>query len=200
MEFRLTYAGKLLTHSDNKQQNRSLHVHDIRKEFHKQLKILWKEHPVLKRGHSSGPIIPEPEMVMGNTFNQDGFKWKPIVTDGNGLICALDILMLREGPPGKVRTDIDNRLKLLFDALRMAKSPKELGEETEKGKQVPGSEETPFYVLLQDDHLITHVVVASDMLLEPVKGVKQKEAVRLVINVTVRPYKVTLANLDFAGS
>ena len=35
--------------------------------------------------------------------------WKPIVTEDNGLICALDILMLRKGPPGEVRTDIDNR-------------------------------------------------------------------------------------------
>ena len=126
--------------------------------------------------------------------------WKPIVTEDNGLICALDILMLRKGPPGEVRADIDNRLKTLFDALRMAQNPQELGEGTDKGKQEPGPEEIPFYVLLKDDHLITHVAVTSDMLLEPVKGVEPESSVRLVINVTVRPYRVTWDNLDFAGS
>ena len=59
-------------------------------------------------------------------------------------MCALDILMLRKGPPGRVRTDIDNRLKTLFDALRMARSPEELGEKADKGKQEAGPEEIPF--------------------------------------------------------
>ena len=115
-------------------------------------------------------------------------------------MCALDILMLRKGPPGAVRTDIDNRLKTLFDALRMARSPEELGEKADKGKQEAGPEEIPFYVLLTDDHLITRVVVNSDMLLEPVRGLEPETAVRLVINVTIRPYNVTWDNVDFAGS
>jgi hypothetical protein len=34
--------------------------------------------------------------------------------------------MLREGQPGRVLYDIDNRLKTLFDALRIAKGPNEL--------------------------------------------------------------------------
>ena len=199
MEFRLTYAGKLLAYNETK-QGRSLHVHGIRREFHKQLRILWNEHPVLKRGYTEGPSIPNPETSWGKTFEEHGFKWKPIVEEDNGLICALDILMLRKGPPGAIRTDIDNRLKTLFDALRMARSAEELGEKTDKGKQKPGTDESPFYVLLKDDHLITHVAVSSDMLLEPVKGVKQNEAVRLVINVAIRPYNVTWENAPFAGS
>ena len=103
MEFRLTYEGKLLAHKGG----RAGHVHEIRQEFHKQLKVLWDEHPVLKRGHPSGPTIQEPNEVRGKTFLRDGYKWKPIVTESNGLICALDILLLRNGPPGKVRTDIE---------------------------------------------------------------------------------------------
>ena len=189
MEFRLTYAGQLLSHK----KGRSRHVHEIRQEFHEQLKILWNEHPVLKRGHHSGPNIPNPETMWGEIFPENDYNWKPIVTESNGLICALDILMLREGPPGEARTDIDNRLKTLFDALRIA-SPDQLGDESPKQGQ------NPFYVLLQDDRLITRVGVTSDMLLEPVEGVEREgDAVRLVIDVTVRPYKVTWENLDFAG-
>jgi hypothetical protein len=50
MEFRLTYAGRLLAHTENaRKRARSLHVHDIRKEFHKQLKVLWSKHPILRQ-------------------------------------------------------------------------------------------------------------------------------------------------------
>ena len=190
MEFRLTYAGRLLAHKGG----RSGHVHDIRQEFHKQLKILWNEHPVLKRGYPSGSNIPDLETTWVKTYPQGEYKWKPIVTEKNGLICALEILMLRKGPPGKVWTDIDNRLKTLFDALRIA-SPDELQKESLK----PG--QSPFYVLLEDDHLITRVAVTSDMLLEPVERAEGDDnAVRLVINVTVRPYKVMWDNVDFVGS
>ncbi len=113
-----------------------------------------------------------------------------MATEDNHLICALDILMLRNGPPGKVRTDIDNRLKTLFDALQMPNSDQLGGKTPEPGQD-------PFYVLLADDRLITRVAVTSDMLLEPVEGVE--DAVRLVIDVNVRPYAVTWENASFAG-
>ena len=189
MEFRLTYAGKLRAHK----RGVAGHVHDIRQEFHRQLKIFWTEHPVLNRGYPSGSSIPNPDTMWGKTLPQNGYNWKPIVTENNGLICALDILMLRKGPPGKVRTDIDNRLKTLFDALQIPNSD-------QLGKETPQLGQNPFYVLLEDDRLITRVAVTSDMLLEPVEGVEREEdAVRLVITVTVRPYGVTWENADFAG-
>jgi len=48
MDFRLTYSGPLLAHRDGqKLAERSLHVHEIRRTFHRQLSLLWKSHPVL---------------------------------------------------------------------------------------------------------------------------------------------------------
>ena len=187
MELRLTYAGSLLAHK----RGRSKHIHTIRQQFHEQLKFFWTEHPVLNSDSPLGSGIPDPETLWGKSFFQNGCKWKPIVTEDNGLVCALDILMLRKGRPGRIQTDIDNRLKTLFDALRMPGSEEELGENTEK---------STFFVLLKDDHLITRVAVTSDMLLEPVQGVERAEdAVRLVIHVTIRPYRVTWANASFVG-
>jgi hypothetical protein len=54
----------------------------------------------------------------------------------------------------------------------------------------PAKNEDPFYVLVEDDKLITHVSVTSDMLLEEVRkpNVPRDNAVRLVIGVTVKPY------------
>ena len=196
MEFRLTYAGKLLAHRGG----RLRHIHAIRQAFHEQLKYLWNEHPVLSLGHSSGPTIPDPETMWGRTFPQNGVNWKPIATESNGLICGLDILMLRKGSPGKVHTDIDNRLKTLFDALRMPTSTELSSKVSSEEQQTSEPEQDPFYVLLEDDQLITKVAVTSDMLLEPVPEVKRPEdAVRLVINVNIRPYKATWEGLSFVG-
>ncbi|MYG51924.1 MAG: hypothetical protein F4204_06115 [Rhodospirillaceae bacterium] len=200
MEFRLTYAGDLFAHR-SRISNRSLHVHDIRKKFHEQLKKLWNEHPVFEQDDSGGSILLESSVSsIGETFEFGDFKWQPIVTKRNGLMCELDILMLRDGRPGRVQTDIDNRLKIIFDALRMARDMQELGEKTAEGKRTPKPEEIPFFVLLEDDNLISRVSVTSDMLLEPVAATNPKAAVRLIINVTVRPYKVTWDNSGFVGS
>jgi len=46
--------------------------------------------------------------------------------------------------------DVDNRLKTIFDALRMAKGPKELGGGTTQGMQRPTSDEDPFFVVMND--------------------------------------------------
>jgi hypothetical protein len=188
MEFRLTYAGQLLAHRDSKRlSKRSSHVHAIRKVFHKQLMELWRAHPVLNK---------RPEFTKTH-FEVEGFTFLPIATNANGLICKLDLLMLRGGDPGKALSDIDNRLKTLFDALKMPKGAQELGEGTSDGKQVPDATEKPFYVLLEDDSLITHVAVISDGLLESVPDIPPDEAVRLILDVTIRPYGVTMDSLDF---
>src|ERR1700730_3830664 len=95
-------------------------------------------------------------------------------------------LFVNDGAPGDVLTDIDNRLKTLFDALRKAKGPQELGAGTSSGQVAPDADEKPFYVLLEDDKLITDVAVTTDMLLQPVPDTPPAEAVRLVIEVTIR--------------
>jgi hypothetical protein len=193
LDFRLTYAGRLLAHQDTqKLRERSLHVHSIRKAFHRQLKALWASHPVLLDVSSPdggftyvGAGIPRIDTPLAH----DGFNWLPLVTEVNGLICKVDILMLRHGDPGRVVYDIDNRLKTLFDALRMAKGPYELGVQTRSGQVGPDADEDPFYVVMQDDRLITHLSVTTDTLLEPVPNVPVDEAVRLILDVTIRPYR-----------
>ncbi len=119
MEFRLTYAGPLLAHQEagkTRLRERSLHVHAIRKVFHKQLKELWSGHPVLAQVQRNDSSV---ELVYGSgecpplnqIFKRDGFNWLPMVTEANGLICKLEILMLRHGQPGQVIYDVDHRLR-----------------------------------------------------------------------------------------
>lgn len=185
MQFRLTYTGRLLSHRDDPKniKARAPHKHGIRKEFHRQLKVLWYNNPNLMpatRATESGGLSHVEKV--GNNFSRNGFRFVPLVTNTNGLICKIEILMLRPGRPGSVfhMTDIDNRLKTLFDALRMPSSGYELG-----GHPV-GPDEDPFFVLLEDDRSITHAVVEADMLLQPVDG--DENDARVVIKVTTQVY------------
>ena len=62
-------------------------------------------------------------------FAQFGFRWSPLIDERYGLACALDILFLRRDEPGNVIKsggDIDNRLKVLFDALRTPANQSEI--------------------------------------------------------------------------
>jgi hypothetical protein len=192
----LTYAGALLAHRDDRRlAERSLHVHQIRREFHKQLRLLWEQHPALKARFKNWQ---DHGFLDQHIFTSEGFCWFPMVTERNYLTCALNILLLRPGAPGEVPHDVDNRLKTIFDALRKAKGPYELGIGTNAGQQAPGANENLFYVLLEDDKLITHVAVTTDTLLEPVPDIPPETSVRLVIDVIVRPYFTEWYNLEFA--
>jgi hypothetical protein len=87
--------------------------------------------------------------------------------------------------------DIDNRLKVLFDALRVPANCDEVAG------AVKASDEDPyFFCLLEDDALITEVSVTTDTLLTPyVTG--QENDVHLVINVKVRPTDFSFENVGF---
>src|SRR5206468_1768300 len=90
--------------------------------------------------------------------------------------------------------DIDNRLKTLFDALRIPNN----ADET-KGYPTPSADETPFYCLLADDKLISKVSVETDILLEPSSEGVGENDVRLIITVSLRPYQMTWTNVVLSG-
>jgi hypothetical protein len=76
------------------------------------------------------------------------YQFVPLVREQLSLLCSLDILFLRPDVPGKAiqsSGDIDNRLKTLFDALRMPQNDTELGPYAS-----PGEGEEPFYCLLEE--------------------------------------------------
>jgi hypothetical protein len=82
-----------------------------------------------------------------------GYNFLPLISEYFGLTCSLDILFLRRDAPGQLIQsggDIDNRIKVLLDGLRMPKS-------VEECKEVPKEGENPFFCLLEDDSLITKI-------------------------------------------
>jgi hypothetical protein len=92
-----------------------------------------------------------------------------------------------DGHPG----DLDNRLKVLFDALRMPDMENELPE----GAQ-PTDDQYPLFCLLQDDKLITAVRMESERLLDVPPGSPE---VKLAIRVTVKTQRLTQRTLGIGG-
>jgi hypothetical protein len=203
VEFRLTYEGILLGASRN--SPRPKHKHEIRKTFHKQLRQLFKLHPAFDMYHFRE--VDEPgyqnldynnriryEEAISN-FERGEFRFFPLATRNLSLLCGINILFLRPDVPGTIISsgDIDNRLKTIFDALRMPR------DKAEAAGYSPDADEDPFFCLLEDDSLISHVSVETDTLLQPTGASWERNDSRLVITVRLAPYRVTTLNLAFGG-
>lgn len=111
----------------------------------------------------------------------------------------MDILFLRRDKPGNIVKhggDIDNRIKTLFDAFRMPT------ESSQVDKFSPDTEENPFFVLLEDDSLISKVSVTTDRLITPLKAPDSINDVHLVIGVSIKVHTVSrhLSNIEFLSS
>lgn len=204
VEFRLTYAGPLWGAQNDP---RLAHKRDLRRAFHLQLKHLWDVNPYLKHGHPvtfdwASASIPKSAITYGSTimewlapqYRRNAYNFVPLVRRELSLLCSLQILFLRPDVPGGVVNsgDIDNRLKTLFDALRLPKGDQEL-----RDYDRPSEDENPFFCLLEDDSLITKVAVETDMLLESVSERPEKNDVRMVISVGIRPFNTNPSNANF---
>ena len=142
MELRLLYEGSL--HSQAGSNARTAEKHAIRKALHPQLREAWNEFPFLRRNVNA--------YATETSYHKFGFHFIPLVNGQQAPHCRLDILFLRRDAPGNlIRSggDLDNRMKVLFDGLKMPSSADELGSAT------PGQDENPFFVLTEDDSLIT---------------------------------------------
>jgi hypothetical protein len=189
------YKGRLPAQSSGGGGSRLREKHLIRKEFHKQLRELWKQHPDLRfqaeqnfivtmtpnnlvspPGANIRQIFPtesgQPNAKtwvehIADNHQRCGGRFVPLISEDGGFTCSLDILFLRRDNPGNLIAsggDIDNRLKVLLDGLKMPSVIADLG-----GLPLI-SDEDPFFCLLEDDSLITGITVTTDRLLVPAGG------------------------------
>ena len=123
----------------------------------------------------------------------------PLVREEWSLTCSLNILFLRRdilGNKGVLSAgDIDNRVKTLIDALRRPRNQTELvGNDA-----TPREDEDPFFVLLEDDKQVSHLLVEADtLLIPPCETDASASQAKVVVTVEIRPYYVTTFNLSLA--
>jgi len=176
------YRGDLKANRGSKEKQ------ELRRSFHAQLKNLWDQRPLKER---QGLLDKQPTNGdIGVIQTIKGFHFAPLVTERLNLIAELRITLLRPEPPGSIITqagDIDNRLKTLFDALKVPTEPTAI-----PSGDAPREGEDPFYCLLEDDNLITKVQVETDRLLVECKNPSE---VVLLIHVTTKATRLSWANM-----
>src|SRR5258707_10351670 len=127
MEFRLIYRGVLP--AQNSGNTRVKDKHSIQRQFHPQLRELWKQNQVLSgyfRGtyydHSRPGGDPTTGIeVMSRKFSRCGYQFLPLIGSEFGTACSLDILFLRTDNPGNFIVSggaADNPRKTVFAAPR----------------------------------------------------------------------------------
>jgi hypothetical protein len=185
VEFTLIYQGSLKANGSLREKQ------EIRRQFHKQLAVLWLQPPLLHckewltERRNGGDICLLRKV--------GSFTFAPIVTPDLALLAELEIVFLRPEAPGSLITqggDIDNRLKTLFDALRMPKAQQEL-----VSGDFPLDGEAPFHCLLEDDNLVSRVSVTTDRLLD---ASANNNHAHLLIKVTTKKISGTWGNLGLA--
>jgi hypothetical protein len=193
MRFVLVYKGPLHSKGDLKD------IHAIRKQFHPQLQQQWEVNPALAALAGTKPeisptIIPGFDPPSPVKMTHGSFCFAPMVVKRFHLVCSLDITFLRPEDTGDLVRhggDIDNRIKTLFDSLRVP-------SESEVAKLSPDADENPFYCLLEDDRLIAGFQVKAERLLVP-DTASRKGYVELMIGVVVWPTRITYENICFLG-
>ncbi len=198
MEFTLVYDGVLYGASNS--NSRVENKHQIRKQFHPQLRTLWESRLSHWLTGGNTPSAKSRRIYSGSSraetlaahFALNGYNFVPLVVEDLYLACSLEILFLRreEGRSIIKCGDIDNRLKTLFDGMR---NPQNAGE---IAGAIPDGDENPFFTLLQDDSLITEVKIRTDRLLTRFDPANV-DTCKLVIGVTLRPFQRTEWNEDF---
>ncbi|MFZ1962332.1 MAG: hypothetical protein WAU78_02485 [Roseiarcus sp.] len=206
MRFTLTYDGPLS--SNGSAGKRSEKKQAIREHIHAQLAELWDSHPSLiglrrsryVSAHIAG--IPESDSIAADTggladdidlcapVTKGGVDFLPLVRDRLKLKCSLTISFLRKETPGRVYQggDLDNRVKMLLDALTVPRHDEQV---------VPSAIKGVTYCLLEDDGLITGLDVQSRRMLGGNDAAKND--VKLFIDVDVRVSDVGVHNRGFLG-
>lgn len=183
MKFRLYYRGQLRSNGGIEEK------HKLREKFHVQLKNLWAQKQLEEFTRYLKEQVEPYELSIIKTVGD--FTFAPLVCEKLHTIADLDITFLRPEEPGRIVIkggDIDNRIKTLLDGLRMPKR-----DEIPAGVS---SSENPFFCLLEDDALVTHLSVTTDRLLDS----NDPSEVLLLITVTIRVAQTVIANVALIGN
>jgi hypothetical protein len=197
MEFRLTYKGPLP--AANRKNPRAKEKNVIRTYLHPQLEELWNTHPALQWIENPEdvtsrkiPIWQRADIRSKLTIPTVRQEFVPLVSSHLNLYCKLKVLFLRPERPGWViqeSGDLDNRMKVLLDALRIPRS----ADEARGLKRID-----PFFCLLENDNsLVAGVEIDTDQLLKPDQSTSSY--VELIIQVSVKVTHLTWISMGFVG-
>jgi hypothetical protein len=201
MRFRLTYDGVLPARRARKSW--APIKWQIREQISSQLSELYNAHPaigmrqrivlpgIIDLQDEKGSVIMSAYDVVSDPITVGGHKFLPLVRRSIFLSCELDVMFLRKQMAGRLLSggDIDNRMQILFDALRMP-------DRNELAAGLPSA--IPTHYLLEDDSLVTSIAITTDRLLSP-RSADPNHAL-LLIDVTVSVMQLSPYNVGLLGN
>jgi hypothetical protein len=200
-----------------KQETLTAHKHELRRQIHRQLERLWAVNKTLREAVAweadFQKSLPVTEMqtnivirddkkiplkdILAKLHKKNDYRFVPLVRRDWDLSCSISILFLRRQKPGRVfyAGDLDNRIKTIIDALAM---PQHINQFPADGPRK--DEKKYFFVLAEDDALISRLEVEGDELLDPlIEGEDENFGkVRAIITVDIRPHHLTNRNQMFS--
>jgi hypothetical protein len=184
MEFCLHYDGKL------KSNDNAAGKHRIRTELHKQIKAICTDtkFSLVFTGDING-TRKEREKPLYIEHSEKRFWF--LISEHLSTVVDLDICLLLPHNVGSIVKnggDIDNRIKTLFDALRVPSVTSEIPSSDSFDYATGG-----MYCLLQDDKLINKVSIQSFRDFDP----PDQDSVRCTIKVTTKITAALWGNLHF---
>jgi hypothetical protein len=192
--FTLMYDGPLFASGNDpalQSETKIKNIWSIRGRIVPQLERIFETSPIF--GGQGGAPTRAAAMYVRQPIIRNGFKFCALVRPGMGLGSELDIKMLVNHQPGSVITqagDLDNRLKTLFDALRVPK------DNEFRGHTMTQAANELYPCLLEDDAAITRVCIASERWLD--SGDRAENEVHLTIAVRITVLSPNFLNEPFA--
>jgi hypothetical protein len=98
MKFRLIYDGQLPPEDKAGADLK----HEIRRQFHPQLRTLWEQSPDLARLLKQDPLRDNEHVeakLIADEFARHGFRFVPLVRLHNRMACKLNVLLLFRDDP-----------------------------------------------------------------------------------------------------
>jgi hypothetical protein len=192
LKFTLTFEGALQTGGPKAERK-----HLRRRIFYDQLRRLWSVNSLLANWHlpvSEFQEAPALEVLAQKHARFGAFEFVPLITRDLSVEAALHFHILRPTTFKGQISDLGNVVKILINSLKL---PQDAGELPNSAR--PDQDETPFFVLMQDDGLLSKITSTTDELLQPIANRDQIERndTRVMIDVYIRPNFPKNANLIF---
>lgn len=188
LKFTLKYRGTLKSAQGGGTKGL---VHTIRRSFDPQLRHRWGVTPELKRWVTfQSPRLPVREKSLRTDWYQKrvgDYYFIPlvIISDNRPLVAELDIHILWRSHNGHLLAktddgiDLDNRLKVLLDALAIP-------QENQLPTKQPQKGEEQTFCLLEDDRLVVKLSIAAEQLTTIPESDEKPNFAEVTIEVLIR--------------
>ncbi|TGP53033.1 hypothetical protein EN873_17530 [bacterium M00.F.Ca.ET.230.01.1.1] len=186
MRFELFFLGRIP--SGNKGGPHWNFAADFRAQMHHQLVRLWKTNPLSE--HTKWLSKPYNDNTWEGvaTFERHGLDFVVVASQRVSLSIKMDVHFYE--PAGELSVasdvaDVDNRVKVLFDLLRLPDNPKHVPQGL-----------VPHYCLMEDDRLVWELTVKRHRLLRTVETAEYMTR----LDISVLPSRGAMGNLSIVDT